>query len=317
MQFDDYHRAEITSVLGPRQPPDDGTHALIVPFQQRCTIPTCTTARLGNEYLHRSYNLFHLHALLMATSTVLPAAALTSSFGTSSCPRCHTPLPNATTPEDTQRRMLDLEAQVKLLNSKAAAAVDKLADAEDELRFLRAVHARSQHGGNGNTASPPPDHTPEQLRPQAQSRLSSLSAFLPGRRNSPQTPNTTTFPPTPPAPSVTQRQVSNASTSTPNLLNGAQERQSENDLSTLLQHERAARQSAEQSLNRAHSELEELTAQLFGQANEMVATERKARVKLEERVQVLEKRDSDKRRRLERLEKAIERIERVRQMVRS
>jgi hypothetical protein len=49
----------------------------------------------------------------------------------------------------------------------------------------------------------------------------------------------------------------------------------------------------------------------------MVATERKARVKLEERVQVLEKRDSEKRRRLERLEKAIERIERVRVMVRT
>lgn len=63
--------------------------------------------------------------------------------------------------------------------------------------------------------------------------------------------------------------------------------------------------------------MEELTAQLFGQANEMVATERRARAKLEERVQVLEKRDSEKRRRLERLEKAIERIERVRMMVRS
>lgn len=70
-------------------------------------------------------------------------------------------------------------------------------------------------------------------------------------------------------------------------------------------------------MNRAHSELEELTAQLFGQANEMVATERKARAKLEERVQVLEKRDGEKRRRLERLEKAIERIERVRMMVRN
>lgn len=49
----------------------------------------------------------------------------------------------------------------------------------------------------------------------------------------------------------------------------------------------------------------------------MVATERKARAKLEERVQVLEKRDSEKRRRLERLEKAIERIERVRMMVKN
>lgn len=49
----------------------------------------------------------------------------------------------------------------------------------------------------------------------------------------------------------------------------------------------------------------------------MVATERKARAKLEERVQVLEKRDSEKRRRLERLEKAMDRIERVRLMVRN
>ncbi|OAX81723.1 hypothetical protein ACJ72_03926 [Emergomyces africanus] len=47
----------------------------------------------------------------------------------------------------------------------------------------------------------------------------------------------------------------------------------------------------------------------------MVAQERKARAKLEERVEVLERRDSEKRRRLERLEKAIERVERVRGMV--
>jgi hypothetical protein len=59
-------------------------------------------------------------------------------------------------------------------------------------------------------------------------------------------------------------------------------------------------------------ELEELSAQLFQQANEMVAAERRARAKLEERVEVLEKRDGEKRRRLERLEGAVKRIERVR-----
>lgn len=47
----------------------------------------------------------------------------------------------------------------------------------------------------------------------------------------------------------------------------------------------------------------------------MVATERKARAKLEERIELLEKRDGDKRKRLERLEKAVGRIERVRGMV--
>jgi GDP/GTP exchange factor Sec2p len=59
-------------------------------------------------------------------------------------------------------------------------------------------------------------------------------------------------------------------------------------------------------------EIEDLSVQLFQQANEMVATERKARAKLEERVEVLERRDDEKRKRLERLETAIKRIERVR-----
>ena len=44
----------------------------------------------------------------------------------------------------------------------------------------------------------------------------------------------------------------------------------------------------------------------------MVANERKARAKLEERVDTLEKRDAEKRKRLERLENALNRIERVR-----
>jgi hypothetical protein len=44
----------------------------------------------------------------------------------------------------------------------------------------------------------------------------------------------------------------------------------------------------------------------------MVATERKARAKLEERVAILERRDVEKRKRLERLESAMGRIERVR-----
>lgn len=55
--------------------------------------------------------------------------------------------------------------------------------------------------------------------------------------------------------------------------------------------------------------------QLFSQANEMVAQERKARVKLEERVAMLERRDVEKRARLERLEKAMERVDRLRKLV--
>lgn len=62
-------------------------------------------------------------------------------------------------------------------------------------------------------------------------------------------------------------------------------------------------------------EVEELSASLFEQANEMVADERRARAKLEERVDELEKRDREKRRRLERLEGAMARIERVRNLL--
>jgi hypothetical protein len=59
------------------------------------------------------------------------------------------------------------------------------------------------------------------------------------------------------------------------------------------------------------TEIEDLSTQLFQQANEMVADERRARAKLEERVEILEKRDGEKRKRLERLEMALKRIDRV------
>lgn len=69
-------------------------------------------------------------------------------------------------------------------------------------------------------------------------------------------------------------------------------------------------------MNRTNEEIEELTGQLFQQANEMVAAERKARAKLEERVAELEKRDGQKAKRLEVLESRLGRIERVRGLLR-
>lgn len=62
-------------------------------------------------------------------------------------------------------------------------------------------------------------------------------------------------------------------------------------------------------------EVEELSVSLFEQANEMVAAERRERARLEERIELLEKRDADKRRRLDRLENAMDRIERVRALL--
>ena len=77
------------------------------------------------------------------------------------------------------------------------------------------------------------------------------------------------------------------------------------------------RQAAESKVSQTNDEIEELSAQLFSEANEMVATERKARAKLEERVMVLERRDKEKRTRLEVLESRLGRIERVRGMLKN
>jgi GDP/GTP exchange factor Sec2p len=271
----------------------------------------------------------------------------TTTTTTTACPSCGTHVPIAfpaasvasLSPTETQARIIELESQVGLLNGKAAAAADKLADYEDEVRFLRAVHARKEQqekngGGSRDTSSnsrpgSPPDNSnangSERPHPQT-SRLSSFSAFLPGRRGG---STSVTVPPSPGFPPPNPTYPSSANTpstaSMPNLLPSQSQPQpppqpdpSPSIASTLrleIANEKRLRLAAESSLSSAHHELEELTAQLFSQANEMVATERRARAKLEERVAVLEKRDFEKRRRLERLEKAVERIDRVKGMV--
>lgn len=83
----------------------------------------------------------------------------------------------------------------------------------------------------------------------------------------------------------------------------------------MLTREQSLRQAAESRISETNEELEELSAQLFTEANEMVATERKARARLEERVAVLERRDREKRGRLEVLEGRLGRIERVRELL--
>ena len=78
-----------------------------------------------------------------------------------------------------------------------------------------------------------------------------------------------------------------------------------------LTREQSLRQAAEGRLNETSREVEELSVTLFEQANEMVASERRARAQLEERVGVLERREDEKRGRLERLEGSVARIERI------
>jgi DNA repair exonuclease SbcCD ATPase subunit len=215
----------------------------------------------------------------------------------SACPNCGMGLPgHSDMAAEAQRQIEDLQAQIRMLTQKCNNAgscplrhpniaseanqqiVDKWADYEDEIQELK---ARQQQNNEA------PQTQTEEERAASPNRFSylpvqnRLSSFLTARKSTPnlqQPPNT---------PSAT-------------------------DLAAALTREQALRQAAEGKLDHASEELEELSAQLFQQANEMVATERKARAKLEERVEVLERRDGEKRKRLERLEGAVARIERVR-----
>ena len=91
--------------------------------------------------------------------------------------------------------------------------------------------------------------------------------------------------------------------------------QSEMSLLDALTQEQALRRAAENAAAQTNSEIEELTGQLFEQANEMVAAERKARARLEERVELLERRDGEKTKRLSVLERRVLRVERVRNLL--
>ena len=165
--------------------------------------------------------------------------------------------------------------------------VDKLADYEDELRQLKSTAQSTDSHTPAVEAPSRPTSAAAVTRHQLQTRLSSL---LPsGRRSSSQPPSS--------APPTQQVHPENADSA---------------DLLNLLTKEQQLRQAAERRVSQTNEEIEELSAQLFSEANEMVATERKARVKLEERVAVLEKRDGEKRVRLEVLEGRLARIERVR-----
>lgn len=261
---------------------------------------------------------------------------------TTHCPDCGHNFTNNQAAE-AQARIADLETQVRLLNSKASSYIDRLADYEDEIRSLQAQCRGLQKGRQDSTTtpisasaeqsrddlplSPPSVHEKDavaqrQVNRQSLSRLASLSSYLPLRRK-----DTSDLPPVPPLSTSFNQSSPNLATPTAELTRASSPppfatdpaRQGQSltliGLQTSLETERNLRQQAETNLAQSQTELEELTAQLFGQANEMVATERKARAKLEERVKLLETRDGEKRRRLDRLEKAVERIERVRQLV--
>lgn len=156
------------------------------------------------------------------------------------------------------------------------------------------AHSRERTSRSiSNDASDPPRLSNDDPRPStagATAARPSRFSFLTGRRISPN--SSTSQPPS-------------STSSTPVDI----------ELLNELERERTLRAKAEERALKVDSEIEELSVQLFSQANEMVATERRARAKLEERIELLERKDKDKMARLDRLEKAMNRLDRVKAML--
>lgn len=175
------------------------------------------------------------------------------------------------------------------------ALVDKLADYEDELRQLKS--SNEQPTSDPDITTQPPSRPTSAAGIQRNHLQTRISHLLPSNRRA------TSQPPS----SAPADQTGHSNNNSNNRANA--------ELLTMLTREQSLRQAAESRVSQTNEEVEELSAQLFTEANEMVATERKARAKLEERVAVLEKRDKEKRTRLEVLESRLGRIERVREML--
>ena len=206
--------------------------------------------------------------------------------------------------DEAQRRIAELEAQVKILSDKASAAgilllpvmvgivgkligfnvclVDKLADYEDELQKLK----RKQNSSPPGSLSTPPSTT---VTSSPTHRLSSFLSITTRRGAGP------------PSPPIDPDSRPSSSAGVPSTA----------ELEKALSEQKRLRKQAEGRLQQVTNELEELSASLFQQANQMVADERRARSKLEERVALLEKREKEKTARLGQLEVAVGRINRV------
>ncbi|KAI7194296.1 hypothetical protein KC363_g2182 [Hortaea werneckii] len=211
-------------------------------------------------------------------------------------------------------KVRQLEEEVRELADRANGASQKFADYENEIRVLEAKLRQEQR--RNNAAAETANESGEGKAQAATPGISRFGSFMHSRKASPLAPTGTMSSPR------------------------------EKELEATLVKEQTGRIAAEQKVKEVNAEIEELSESLFQQANEMVATERKQNATLQERLEALEKekvetntsaqgdaallrenawlkerlkvleqRDGDRSRRLEKLEAAHKRIERVRSML--
>ncbi|KAK3703435.1 hypothetical protein LTR37_014425 [Vermiconidia calcicola] len=217
--------------------------------------------------------------------------------------------------EEDAARIRELESEVSDLAEKANAASQRFADYENEIRVLEATLRQEQRK---NSTISNPDGSDNLQAAEKTVERPSLSRFgsIMGTRSK-----------SGPVPQIGAVGTSSAK---------------EKDLEEKLIKEQITRIAAEKKVKEVNAEIEDLSATLFQQANEMVATERKENaalrdkirvleqheeelkdpealqkenVKLKEKIETLQQREVDRKRRIERLESANKRIERVRAML--
>lgn len=186
-------------------------------------------------------------------------------------------------PQESQRRIEELEYHVQVLTQQSADALDRLAAYEEEIRQLKL----QRYSGVAVKASPrkPQHHHNVSFDSVVSTHSYNMERFV-------------SF-------DLTRKDSAMSSMDSADVF----------DLQSQLAKEQAARIEAEKNVEQLNSELEDLSVSLFEQANEMVAKERRARSKLEKRVKTLEQREKDKSRRLDKVDAALDRIERVRMLL--
>lgn len=183
-----------------------------------------------------------------------------------------------------------------------APAAQRFADYENEIRVLQA-QLRQEKRRNASTDSTAEngknaaEKALEKSEPKPAAGISRFGSFMHARKTTAQAPITTS-----PTDSTRER-----------------------ELETQLVTEQTQRLAAESKVKEMNAELEDLTGQLFGEANKMVADEKREAAKLRERIEFLEQRDAkfgmkvkhleqreeERMKRLEMLERAQGRLARV------
>lgn len=178
--------------------------------------------------------------------------------------------------------ILELESQIRSLNTKISAAVDHAADLQE---IIRARQREDQQAAQASAQA-------------SESSLRRMSTYFSRR------PSATTSTPQPNSSTQTQPASPTRSTGIASM--------NEPELRAALEKEVLARKNIEKQYRALQEESEVLSESLFEEANRMVAVEKRAVHELSTKLNVAHEREQERRNRLQELEQAMEKIQHVR-----